>query len=409
MVIIIALLASMSLLKLEYAAVPLREFVTMVIAYLPNVAGALLLLFFARILSGIVRRIVRNAMENDEMRNHLSRHFENSEAAALYGAGSAGFLVYLFFLPAILNTLGIYGVTEPLQAMFAVFLVYLPRLVGALIILFVGLWAAKVVRKAVSGAVVLSRIDALGKLCGFKETSRVPVARFLGAVAWVLVAIPVIIAVLATLDIELLTHPVSAFMTLLLAGAGSIIGAVLIVLVSLIAGRIAGLAVQRVSAAAGADELMGKIGIQPSSFSRWMLSDILGKITLICVVVLGALGACDVLQLTALANLIHRFAAFGGNLLLSLVVLFIGMALANFVVAMFGDKLGRYWSCALRFAVIIFTLALALSNLNVGHAIVEITFAMLLGGFCAAFALAFGLGGREFAATWLNKWKNSGE
>ena len=46
MVIIIALLASMSLLKLEYAAVPLREFVTMVIAYLPNVAGALLLLFF---------------------------------------------------------------------------------------------------------------------------------------------------------------------------------------------------------------------------------------------------------------------------------------------------------------------------------------------------------------------------
>ena len=85
------------------------------------------------------------------------------------------------------------------------------------------------------------------------------------------------------------------------------------------------------------------------------------------------------------------------------------MALANFVVAMFGDKLGRYWSCALRFAVIIFTLALALSNLNVGHAIVEITFAILLGGFCAAFALAFGLGGREFAATWLNKWKNSGE
>ena len=409
LVIIIALLASMSLLKLEYAAVPLREFVTMIIAYLPNVAGALLLLFFARLLAGVVRKVVHEAMEKHEVRTHLARHFENDERAAWYCAQAAGFLVYLFFLPAILNILGIYGITEPLQEMFAVFLNYLPRLAGAAIIFFVGFWAAKVVRKAVSGAVVLSRIDALGKLCGFRETSPAAVAGVIGAVAWVMVAIPVIIAVLSTLDIALLSHPVSVFMTLLLAGAGNIIGALLIILFAIFAGRVAAVAVRKISAASGVDKWLEKAGFPPPVATRWPLSEVLGKITLICVVILGALGACDVLQLTGLAALIHRFAAFGGNLLLSVVVLFIGMALANFTVAMFGEKLGKNWSCALKAVVVIFTLAMALSNLNVGHAVVEIAFGMLLGAFCVAFALAFGLGGREFAAKWLEAWKRPRE
>ena len=55
-------------------------------------------------------------------------------------------------------------------------------------------------------------------------------------------------------------------------------------------------------------------------------------------------------------------------------------------------------------AVLIFTGAIALSTLNLNGRIVEIAFALLLGAICVAAALAFGLGGREFAAKKLEEW-----
>ena len=79
------------------------------------------------------------------------------------------------------------------------------------------------------------------------------------------------------------------------------------------------------------------------------------------------------------------------------------MAFAHFISRIIGDKISRALNCAVKFAVIVFTVALALSNLNIGQTIVEIAFAMILGALCLAGGLAFGLGGREFAANMLKK------
>ena len=161
-VMILALLGSMSLLRLEYAAVPLREFVTAIAGYLPNIAGALILLLIAHILAGMVRRVMAQTVIKEHVIHHLTKLGADPEKAVRYSSETGSFLVYLFFLPAGLNALGIYGITAPLQTMFAVILAYLPRIAAAVILLFAGLWAAKIVYRAICGAVVLAKLDVLG-------------------------------------------------------------------------------------------------------------------------------------------------------------------------------------------------------------------------------------------------------
>ena len=119
---------------------------------------------------------------------------------------------------------------------------------------------------------------------------------------------------------------------------------------------------------------------------------------------MAILAACDVLEFTRLSGLVGKFAAFGGNVLLSIVVLLIGIWLANFAADAIKGKCGDVVVAGVRAAVIIFTIALAVGNLGIGGSIVEIAFTLVLGAACVAAAIAFGIGGRDAAAKLLNSW-----
>jgi hypothetical protein len=57
-----------------------------------------------------------------------------------------------------------------------------------------------------------------------------------------------------------------------------------------------------------------------------------------------------------------------------------------------------------RYAILVFVVLVALDQVNIGGDIVRQTFLILLAGVVFALALAFGLGGREWAADLLERW-----
>jgi hypothetical protein len=57
-----------------------------------------------------------------------------------------------------------------------------------------------------------------------------------------------------------------------------------------------------------------------------------------------------------------------------------------------------------RYAMMLFVVMIALSQVEVGGDIVQRTFLIILAGLMLAIALAFGLGGREWAASLLQRW-----
>ena len=407
LIMIFALLGCFSVLNLNAAAAPLQDFVSEVAKYAPNAAGALLLAVAAWIVAGIVRSVVRATLLRSKLNERLAAQLkaEKPEAVAEYAARTAYYTVFLFFLPAILNALKIYGITEPLQSMFEKVLGYLPNLVAALAVLVIGLVVAGIIRRAVSGLVVISRLEAFGEKAGVSKIfGNGGLAAMAGLVAYVLVAIPVVISALTALKIEALSNSVAGFFDKLLNATGDLIGAALTIFAAILAGGFVSSLVTQLVANFGLDRFLAGMGFRTGEPESTAPSVIVGKLTFLSIVVLALLAACEILGFEQLANLIRDFAAFGGNVLLGIVILLVGIWLANFAADTIRGKCHELVVTGVRVGVIALTIALAVGNMHLGDSIVQIAFALILGAVCVTAALAFGLGGREAAAKLLNAW-----
>ena len=406
-IMIFAVLGCFSVLELNAAAEPLKDFISAVATYIPNILGALLLLAAARITAGVVRSAGRAALIRSKLHERLAGQLHKGDPARVeeYTSRTLYYIVYLFFLPAILNVLKIYGITEPLQAMFEKIMIFLPRLLLAGAVLFIGLWAADLIRKAVSGLAVISRLDELGENIGVSRIfGNGGLAKMMGVAVYGLAAIPVVITALTALQIDSLTRSITGFLDQLLNAAGDILGAGIVIFIAVLAGRFAASVVTQLAAGFGVDKLAEELGLKEGRGKHRPLSDWIGKLTFAAILVLALLAACDILQFTGLAKLIRDFASFGGNVLLSIVVMLIGIWLADFAASAVKSKGCDLLTSGVRLTVIVFTAAMAVGNMNIGGRIVEIAFTLVLGTVGVAAAIAFGIGGREAAASLLKHW-----
>jgi Conserved TM helix len=117
------------------------------------------------------------------------------------------------------------------------------------------------------------------------------------------------------------------------------------------------------------------------------------------------------LGVTYITDLLQRVVLFAPKILVAALVVIFGSYFARFVGAavhtycveakiLDADILGRI----ARYLIMTFVVMIALSQIEVGGDIVQKTFLIILGGFMLAVALAFGLGGREWAAALLERW-----
>jgi hypothetical protein len=117
------------------------------------------------------------------------------------------------------------------------------------------------------------------------------------------------------------------------------------------------------------------------------------------------------LGLTYITDLLGRVVLFTPKLLVSMLVVVFGSYCARFV----GGAVHAYCVDAqipdadllggiARSLIVIFVVMIALSQVEIGGDIVQRTFLIILGGLVLAFALAFGLGGKDWAAAMLERW-----
>src|SRR6266404_3133179 len=119
----------------------------------------------------------------------------------------------------------------------------------------------------------------------------------------------------------------------------------------------------------------------------------------------------NLLGLTYVTELLSKVLLFVPKVLVALLILAFGAYFARFV----GNAVSAYFKNVhmqdadllgnlARYAILAFVVLIALDQVNVGGDIVRQTFLILLAGVVFALALAFGLGGREWAAELLDRW-----
>jgi len=129
-------------------------------------------------------------------------------------------------------------------------------------------------------------------------------------------------------------------------------------------------------------------------------------------VILGALVVgFNSLGLVYVTDLLGRVVLFVPRVLVALLVLAFGAYFARFIANAVtaycknvhmqdADLLGRL----AQYAILTFVILIALDQVNIGGDIVRQSFLIILAGVVFALALAFGLGGKEWAAELLDRW-----
>lgn len=122
------------------------------------------------------------------------------------------------------------------------------------------------------------------------------------------------------------------------------------------------------------------------------------------------------LGLANVTDLVARVMLFVPRIIVALLIVVFGTYFARFCdqavrgfCASAGLQDGELLGRLARYAVLAFVIMLALEQLDIGGTLVQHTFLILLGGVVLALALAFGLGGQDWARARLESWWPSRE
>jgi hypothetical protein len=125
--------------------------------------------------------------------------------------------------------------------------------------------------------------------------------------------------------------------------------------------------------------------------------------------------AAEVLHISAVSNLINSIVLFIPNLIVALVVVMVGVLIANFAANVVRGGAGEMGfqnpnllAAAARIAIIVFAVLIALNQVGIAATLVNALFIGFVAAIALAAGLAFGLGGREVAGQmWQNWYKTS--
>jgi hypothetical protein len=140
-------------------------------------------------------------------------------------------------------------------------------------------------------------------------------------------------------------------------------------------------------------------------------TELFGWIAYALVILASLIIAFNSLGLSQVTDLLGRVLLFVPRLLVALLVVVFGSYFARFA----GNAVTSYCHSAeisdadllgriLQYGVMAFVVLLAVDHLDIGGGLIQQTFLILLAGIVVALALSFGLGGRDRAASLLERW-----
>jgi hypothetical protein len=134
------------------------------------------------------------------------------------------------------------------------------------------------------------------------------------------------------------------------------------------------------------------------------ISHLIGRLSFWIVFLFFAFMGVDALDLSATANLMSAILGFLPDVVAAILVALVGILLANFtgeavLIAAVNAQIqgARVIANMVRWGVVIFTVAMVLTQLGIAKEIVVAAFSIIFGGIVLAMAIALGLGGRTIA------------
>lgn len=397
LILLATLVATLNSLDLTLLSAPLAQMVQDVVGYIPHLAAGAVLALVAWLLATLLRALVTKALAATTLDERLSH--EAGMAPMSRNAGNVLFwLVILFFLPAILAALRLDGVLDPVRNLLGQLLGYLPNILGASMIALAGFVVARVLRALVSNLLAAAGAQRINGCLGLDASIQLP--RLGGTLVFILVLVPSLIAALDALKIEAISRPATQVLEQVLGATPHILAACIIVLLTWYVARFAAGLLTRLLESAGVDTLPEKLGLGQALSGALRPSQLAGRLVLFFALLFATVEAAGQLGFVQVSDVVTTFITFGGDILLGSAILVVGFwlsSLAAGAIARTGKEGSTFAANVARFAILGLVTAMGLRAMGIANEIVQLAFGLTLGAVAVAFALAFGLGGRDAA------------
>lgn len=388
-----------------------QNLLSTLISGLANVVFALLLLLLAWVIAVVAKKAISKGLmkagaDKGLAKTKLVQSEEQGASIIKSIANVVYFLVFLLFLPSILDALNMQAVSEPITNMMETFLAFLPNIFAAAIILIVGYFVAKLVRDLIFNLLESLKIDHWfnkwtnmdgGKSSSSKESS-FKLSSILANILFVLILIPIITVALEALNIAMISEPINNVFAMIIGIIPNIFVAIVLVLVGYFIARFIGDLLTKLLARTGVNQVFSFFQIDGPRNNALQPSAILGQTVKVLIILFFTVEALSVLQLEVLNNIGEAILAFLPLLISALIILLLGLFgghLLGSLVKKYADS--AFYSSLVKYTIIVFAAFMAFDQLEFASTIVNSAFLLILGALAVAFAIAFGVGGRDFA------------
>jgi hypothetical protein len=382
--------------------------------WLPRILGALAILIIAYVLARAAKWAIAKLVDRVPV---LQRH-NAAEPGKTLGSliGDITFwLILLIGIMLALQPLGLTQVLEPVRQLTTNVFAFIPKLIGAGLIFFIGLVVAKILRRIVEGALIAANADGWLRRTGLMETAgagpaapagaptgRTSLSRSIATLVFYLVMIPVTIMALDTLDIQVISGPATEMLRTILDSLPKIVGALILLAIGYVVGKLAKQFIEQLLPSAGFDRSVSALGFSPEGTTA---SRTVGTIVMIAIVTFFAIKAAELLESPIIAVMLAQVLELGGRILFGTGIILGGVVIARIVSNLVSGAGSEGWLPAiLKWSIIALAVAMGLRFMGLANEIVIIAFASIIGSAAIACALAFGLGGRPTAHKLLESW-----
>lgn len=371
----------------------------------PSVVVALILLIVAFICAAIVRDLIYKAMNILNLDSKLEKaKIEDGKKSSLKEfVGKLFYLItFILFIPGIFEQLGLTGVAEPIINMMNKLLEYMPNIIAASVILIIGLCVAKVVKELLIPLFKKINVDSYLTKVGFEDTNKVSLAEVFSNAIYVLILVPVVIASLDALKIEAISKPSTEMLNDILVFIPRAVVAIVILFVGKFIASFACDLLGKVLISIGTDKITENVFKTDKEFS---LSKIIASIVKYVIIIFFVVEGLNILKLEVLTRIGSKIIAYMPYAISSFIIVGLAFILGNFAEKAINDRLKDSKITALITKIVIYTVGvfIALYQLGIAKGLVNSAFIIILSAFAIAFAVSFGIGGRDFAKNMLGR------
>ena len=381
---------------MDYLSNVLDNFSNAIGGNLSSALSALIIIIIGWFIAGVLKRISFKLIKKTGVDNQL----KNSKIGlSKFISTLIYFLVMIFVFTLALEKLGMTNVLDPLKDMLSNFAGFLPNIIGAGLVCYIGYMLATIVSELVelSGESIQKLTPKL------KLPENLNLVNIIKKVVFIFIFIPLLISALNILNMDSISGPATSMLNEFFSAIPKVIVAVIILILFVIGGRFLSELLKDLLNSMNLNNFLNKAGLSSVTGENNIVK-IIGNLVYFFIILFGITTAVEKLEFAFLTDILFTITNYAGKIVFGLVILFAGTWIANAAAKNFAkNDDNAFVASIIKIAIIAIFLAIGLRTMGIADEIINLAFGISLGTVALTIILSFGLGGREAAGKQMAK------